>query len=186
MFTPAKQEPSSGVLLVKYSFQRSNQHYCEPPHLDYLGLRGIGDEELDSIFRQAEGPNLARIFLLSCFNIYDASLPTPSSGVGGIQSSSTSTSVYLATIESSTSKRATSNARNLASELIQRSVNPNSSIDFVRSSLESYAKESIHDFGVPPEDFKDSIDAVVSAVIESYDDILRYFVIDLLNEDSTA
>jgi len=130
------------------------------------GLRGIGDPELDHLFAQAEGPHLARIFLISHFNILHAQVPV----IGAAASHAPADEV----------DRATTNARTLARELVKRSISPHSSDEAVFSALKSYAFEEISKFSVPLNDFLPEIEAVCEAVSESYEFVLKLFVADLL------
>jgi hypothetical protein len=133
------------------------------------GLRGIGDTALDNLFAQAEGPQLARIYLMSHFNVLHAHIPsaTASSSEG----------------MSETEIRATSNARTLAMELVRRSIKPNSSDGVVFAALKSYAIEEISRFSVSLDDFMPEIDAVCEAVSESYEILLKYFVVDFIQQN---
>eukprot|EP01040_Poterioochromonas_malhamensis_P005131 gene5131-5496_t len=62
-----------GVWITGFLGESIDVHSCTPGAMERIatGLRGIGDEGLDRIFSQAEGPQLFRIFL-STFNIFDA------------------------------------------------------------------------------------------------------------------
>lgn len=146
------------------------------------GLRGIGDNELDDLFKQAEGPHLARIFLMSVFNIYDAVPP--------INGSRKSRSMdvqpeedHTRLISNEVAKRATERARNLAKELVARSIRPGARIDQVEKMLVNYARESLVGFMVDPDspEFREQIEAVVSTVVDLYDDVLNFFVEEYVN-----
>lgn len=131
------------------------------------GLRGIGDAELDEIFRQAEGPHLARIFLLSSFNVYHAVLPSTEAHEGKEK-----------TLEE---VRTTVNAVRLAKMLVGKGVTRLTSKAYVILLLEEYANLKISEFQVDPLQFQDSIDAVLSAVMDSYEDVILPFVDDELS-----
>ena len=80
-------------------------------------------------------------------------------------------------------RRATTRAQNLAMELINRSIKPSTRVEHVETMLVDYAKESLASLMVDPDapEFREQINAVVSTVIDSYDDILKLFVEDQMH-----
>jgi hypothetical protein len=123
------------------------------------GLRGIEDAELQQIFRQAEGPNLARIFLMGTFNIYYAE-----GDEAGIA-------------------RAHHNAAQLAVELVRRGVTLQSTEDEVKQRLLQYAREAVNSYRAGLDRvLADSIDTVVLTVVDGYEDYLLPAVREALLE----
>ena len=106
---------------------------------------------------------MARIFLMSTFNLYHADLSAPDNCL-------------------EETKRATNNALRLAKELVDRSVGASTSRDLVALKLKEYAEEAVGSFGVSVVDFKDTINIVCDSVAESYDFLLRPFVLHVLGQ----
>lgn len=123
------------------------------------GLRGLDDPELQHIFRRAEGPNLARIFLSGTFNIYQ--------GSGDERGAA----------------NARHNATHLATELVRRFITATSTEDEVREALGQYAAEGVASYGVEITTImRGNIDAVVQTVLDGYEDCLLPYVREQLEQ----
>ena len=126
---------------------------------------------------------------MSAFNIFNATPPSRGDKNDSVNATEKKNDedVMIVTC-SDDSKRATIRARNLAEELVKRSVKANTRIEQVEIMLKSYAKESLAEFMVDPDgkEFCEQIDAVVSTVVDSYDDILKYFVEECVHASASA
>jgi len=124
---------------------------CVPGALERVvtGLRGVEDPELDAIFAQAEAPFLAQIFLSGTFNIFGR------------------------TSDERSMSRAANNAANLARSLVIRGAVAESSMETLTQLLREYAVDSIASFGEDPSTYVDRIDAIVEAVMDSFDTHLQ-------------
>jgi hypothetical protein len=125
------------------------------------GLRGVEDPELQQIFAQAEGPNLARIFLTGTFNIYYSSNDERS----------------MAT--------ARHNATHLAEVLVDAGVDADTTVEDVTQRLGEYARRRVAEYGVRVEDRQaQEIDRVVETVGDGYEDYLLPYVREELQRRS--
>jgi hypothetical protein len=125
------------------------------------GLRGVEDVELQQIFAQAEGPNLARIFLTGTFNIYFSP--------GDERSVST----------------ARQNATHLALVLVDAGVDANTPVEEVTQRLGEYARRRVAEYGVRVEGRQaQEIDNVVETVGDGYEDYLLPYVREELQRRS--
>jgi hypothetical protein len=125
------------------------------------GLRGVEDVELQQIFAQAEGPNLARIFLTGTFNIYFSP--------GDERSVAT----------------ARQNATHLALVLVDAGVDANTPVEEVTRHLGEYARRRVAEYGVRVEGRQaQEIDNVVETVGDGYEDYLLPYVREELQRRS--
>jgi hypothetical protein len=123
------------------------------------GLRGIEDPELQEIFRQAEGPNLARLFLIGTFN------------------------VYYSEHDEDAVARGRQNAAQLAVELVRHGITLESTEDEVKQRLLQYAREAVNSYRAGLDRvLADSIDTVVMTVVDGYEDYLLPAVREALLE----
>jgi hypothetical protein len=119
------------------------------------GLRGVDDPELNRIFTAAEGPNLARIFLMGTFNIYYSEHDPVSRAA------------------------ARRNALNLARELVTRGITGESSDVEAGAALTIYAMEAMAGYGVG-DSFAMEVRRTVEVVTDMYDEFLQPFVREVL------
>eukprot|EP01034_Spumella_vulgaris_P022922 gene22922-29100_t len=138
-------------------------HSCNPGAMERIvtGLRGVDDPELNRIFTQAEGPNLARIFLMGTFNIYFS--------------------------ENDQASRASArrNAMNLAREIVSRGINAESTDVQAGEALTAYALERMTGYGVR-DSFANEVRRTVETVTDMYEEFLQPFVREVLVELETA
>lgn len=130
-------------------------HSCNPGALERVvtGLRGIGDQQLDSIFGQAEGPHLARSFLKGTFNIFFAERDTEER------------------------HRAETNARSMSVVLVHRySITAESTRAVLMEALVDYARRSLESYGVNVDNYMGDINAIVEMICDSYETHLEPFL----------
>ncbi len=132
-------------------------HSCNPGAMERIvtGLRGVDDPELNRIFTAAEGPNLARIFLMGTFNI------------------------YYSEHDAASRASARRNAMNLARELLTRGVTAESSDVQAGEALTAYAMEAMAGYGVG-DSFAEEVRRTVETVTDMYDEFLQPFVREAL------
>lgn len=139
-------------------------HSCNPGALERVvtGLRGLGDSQLDSIFGQAEGPHLARAFLRGTMNI------------------------FYTDSDSNAKRRAESNARSLATVLVESfGANTNTTEGDILGYISRYAADAITSYGVQLSLYEADIAAIAEMIADNYDTHLRPFVQEVLVAGST-
>ncbi len=150
---------------------------CNPGAMKRIitGLRGIADPELNALFRQSEGPGLARIFLNNAFNIYHV-VDTAASDGGAVASSVVAADASTTGDSSSSSSDAVRRAQQLAVVLVDRGITLASTQDQIAAALTSYAQESLTEYGVSLAAFERDIRMSVECVTDCYEDILEHYV----------
>lgn len=121
---------------------------CNPGAMERIvtGLRGVDDPELNQVFRLAEGPNLARIFLMGTFN------------------------VFFSEDRAGSRESATRNAQHLARELVDRGATAQTTAEEAGALLLAYARAAVAEYGVG------NMDATVTPIIQSVEDGYEDFV----------
>lgn len=129
---------------------------CNPGAVERIvtGLRGIEDAELSRIFSQAEGPQLASIFLIGTFN------------------------VFYGDSNDRAKEKAVANAQTLAQEIVARGVTLQSTPEQVRVALLQYAVDTVATIGVEfgRVNARGAVDSIVDSVVDGYEDYLLQFV----------
>lgn len=123
------------------------------------GLRGVGDAELNSLFSNAEGVHLARIFLKTKFNIFEST--TEGAAI------------------------AQQNSEELAWILVSNGFRDESSnMGMAQRILTDYAMNCIRSYGVEYVQLSGEVDSVIEVIMDTYDTHLKAYV--LAASSSTA
>lgn len=125
-------------------------HSCVAGALEraVTGLRGIDDEELNDIFRQAEGPQLLRIFLKEGLNIFDQQEKS----------------------------RSESNCRRLVEELTPLGLRSDTRAEDFQGMLERYCRGVVEGYGLDYEENEREVKAVTEIITDCYESHVQPFI----------
>ena len=185
----------------------SDLHSCNPGAMMRIvtGLRGVEDPELSELFRRAEGPNLARIFLRNTFNIYHEKpnlipqyieMLTSKDDLSEVSESAAGQEAIsvdhaddagdqlvaegrVPEHESVALDPAAKRAFKLAQLLVDRGITLTSPVEAVSDVLTLFASESVEGYGVELDEhsaFRDEIRMCVMSVMDCYEDALLPYV----------